>query len=165
VGAALGYTAVFEGQDQIRVADGTEAVRYHHASTSFEQLTQRRLDQGLRASIYVTRCLVQDEDARVGQYRPGEGEELALALAQGSAALSQTGVVALWQGRDEVMSADGAGGVFDLLPGSVYLAVADVLCDSPSEEERFLQNSRDLLSCPPPSVRPVPPSVPARPRS
>src|SRR3954471_25010738 len=101
--------AVLDYQDQIRVANSAEPVRNHHARAALEQRTQSLLDEGLGAGVYVARCFIQYQDARVGKYRPGEGDELALALAQSPAALSQTGVVAVWENCDKVVGADGAG--------------------------------------------------------
>src|SRR6266496_2240672 len=50
--------------------------------------------------------LVQDQDPRVGDNRPREGDQLALAQRQVLSALVQHRLVALRQALDEVVSAD-----------------------------------------------------------
>ena len=86
-------------QDQVRVPDGAQPVGDDDAGPALEQGREGRLDDRLGARVYVARRLVQDEDARVGQHRPGEGEQLALALAQRAAALAEHRVVAVGQVR------------------------------------------------------------------
>ena len=84
---------------------------------------------------------------RVGDQRPGEADELALAERQAAAALAELGVVALRQAGDEVVRPDrprrGARPPRGWRrPG----AVADVLEDRAGEEERLLQHHGDLLA-------------------
>ena len=49
--------------------------------------------------------LVEDQDARIGDQRAGDGDALALAARQAAAALADDGVVALGQLEDEVVGA------------------------------------------------------------
>ncbi len=54
------------------------------------------------------------EDARVGQQRAGEGDQLALPDAEVAPALADLRVVALGQLHDDVVHADGARRRLDL---------------------------------------------------
>ena len=49
--------------------------------------------------------LVEDQDARIGDQRAGDGDALALAARQAAAALADDGVVAFGQLEDEVVRA------------------------------------------------------------
>ena len=59
--------------------------------------------------------LVEDEDARVGEQRPREADELPLPGAERRAALLHLGVVAVGQRLDEVVHADDARDALDLV--------------------------------------------------
>ena len=59
---------------------------------------QTLLHQQLGEGVDVGGGLVQDQDARVGQQRAGEGDELALAHAEVAAALADGRVVAVRAG-------------------------------------------------------------------
>jgi hypothetical protein len=80
--ATLLDAAVLDYQYEVGVPDGAQAVCDHDAGPAFEERRQRPLDDRLRARVDVARGLIQYEDARVRQDRPGEREELALALAE-----------------------------------------------------------------------------------
>src|ERR687886_773503 len=103
----------------------------HDARASSQKPFERFLDHRFRAGVYVARSLVQDENARVGEHGAGEGEQLALALAQGTAALAKDRIVPVRQLRDEIMGLGGASGPLDLLARCRLLvarpAVADLL--------------------------------------
>src|ERR687885_2054719 len=126
----------------------------HDARTPSQKPFERLLDHRFRAGVYVARSLVQDENARIGEHGAGEGEQLALTLAQGTAALAKNRVVPVRQLRDEVMGLGGAGGSLDLLARCRLLvarpAVADVLRDRAGEQERFLQYRGDVRAQAPP---------------
>ncbi|MCJ7661886.1 MAG: hypothetical protein MUO67_22295 [Anaerolineales bacterium] len=49
----------------------------------------------LRACIYRTGGLIQDQDTRISQYSTGDGQQLALPLAEVAAPLCQFCLVAL----------------------------------------------------------------------
>ena len=80
-----------------------------------EQAAQALLDARLGVQVDVGGRLVEHEDARVGDQRAGEGDQLALAGRQLRAALADLGVVAVGQLGDELLGADCRGGGADLL--------------------------------------------------
>ena len=62
-------------------------------------VVERLLNLALGARVDAARGLVQDQDARVGQRDAGDGQQLALALAQAAAALAEHGLVAVCAAR------------------------------------------------------------------
>ena len=68
---------------------------------------ERPLDAQLRGQVDRRGGLVEDQEARVGDQRPGEGQELALAGREPPAALLDDGVEALGQVLDERERAHG----------------------------------------------------------
>src|SRR5918994_5521690 len=115
--AALRDLAILNYEDKVGVPDSAQAVGDDDARPALQQRGQGSLDDRLRARVYVARRLVEDEDARVCQDRPGEREQLALALAECSASLTQNRVVTVREGLDEVVGVDHAGRGLDLLAG------------------------------------------------
>ena len=95
-----------------------------------QQLVQRLLDLALGAGVHARRGLVQDQDARVGQHGAGDGEELALPLAQAAAALAQHRVVAVGQPLDELVGVRQLRGRHHFLVGRVR-AGRSGCCSSP----------------------------------
>src|SRR5215218_9672954 len=146
--ATLGDAASLYDEDEIRAPDGAQAVGDDDASPARKQRGQGFLDDRLRTGVYVARRLVQDEDARVGQNRPGEREQLTLTMAKRSPAFPQDRIVALGKGRDEIVGVDHAGSSLNLLTrrlrGVAGTAVADVLRDGAREQERLLEHDPDV---------------------
>jgi hypothetical protein len=58
---------------------------------------------------------------------PREGDQLALARREQGAAFADFGVVAVGEGHDHLVGADGAGGGLDLGPGRLRAAELDVV--------------------------------------
>ena len=80
-----------------------------------EQALEAFLDRLLGPHVDVRGRLVEDQDARLGEQRAGEGDQLALAGGQLHAALADLGLDPLRQGGDELGRADRRRGRFDLL--------------------------------------------------
>ena len=88
--------------------------------------------------------LVQDDDARVAHYGAGKAEQLPLPHAEVHAALRQHGVIAVVQRHNEIVGADGPGGLLYLRVGDFQVAVADVVADAAGEQIGFLQHHAHL---------------------
>jgi hypothetical protein len=99
----------------------------HDGGSSLAQPPHRLGDPGLGGDIETAGRLVQDEDGRVGQPGPGEGDQLALTRREQGAALADLGVVALGEGQDHLVGADRPGRGLDLGPGRLRPAEADVV--------------------------------------
>ena len=104
------------------------------------------LDAALGPDVDARRRLVEDQDARVGEERPGERDELALAEREAGAALGDLGLVAVLELEDELVRADGAGRGGDLLGRRVGPAEADVLAHRAREQEALLRDDAELAA-------------------
>jgi hypothetical protein len=95
-------------------------------------------DAGLAGRVQVAGGLVQDQQGRVGDPGPGEGDQLALPGGQQGAPLPDLGVEAVGQAGDDLVGPDGPGGGLDLGPGRLRPAEADVVQDRAREQEPIL---------------------------
>ena len=116
----------------------------HEARAPRAQRGHRRLDEHLRAGVDRARRFVEDEDRRVGEERPGDGEELLLPRAHRATFIVDDGVVAVRQGVHEAVDVRGSGGSEDLVLGGRRVAVGDVLPDRAAEQPRVLQHHADV---------------------
>ena len=98
----------------------------------------------LRPDVDRRRRLVEDEDARIGEERARERDELPLAERELEAALADLGVVAVRQLGDEAVGADSRRGGLDLGPGGARTAERDVVRDRAGEEEALLRDDAEL---------------------
>src|SRR4051812_4257506 len=76
MGALLDDPAVLEHDDLARALDRREAVGDDDRGAAGQEAAQAGLDPRLGVDVDVGGRLVQDEDARVGDERAGEGDEL-----------------------------------------------------------------------------------------
>ncbi len=98
------------------------------------------LHQCFGAGIDGGSCLVQDQHRRVSNGGTGNGQQLALALAQVGAVAGQHGVVAIRQAADEAVGVGQLCGGNALLVGGIQAAIADVIHDGAGEQVGILQN-------------------------
>ena len=74
--------AVLEDDDQIGIADRRQPVGDDERGAAVQEPPQRTLDLALGADVDRARRLVEDQDARIGEERAGERDQLALAERQ-----------------------------------------------------------------------------------
>src|SRR5581483_1372887 len=113
-------------------------MRDHERRALCEEDAKRLLDLALGADVDRRRRLVEDEDARVGEQRARERDELALPEREAEAALAELCLVPVLEAEDEVLGADRARCGSDLLARRVGTAEGDVLGDGAGEEEALL---------------------------
>ena len=99
---------------------------------------RRRVDRGGR--------VVEDEDARVDEQRPRDGDPLALPARQRDAALADDRVVPVGELEDELVRLCGACRRLDRLERRIRHAQRDVVADRRGEEERILGDDADLAA-------------------
>ncbi len=131
---------VVHHQDGVRPADGGEAVGDDEAGAILHQLGHGLLDEHLGAGVDRTGGLVEDEDLRVGQEGPRDGEQLLLPLGDVGGVVVHDGLVAVGQGVDEMVGSRRPGGRLHLLIGGPLPAVGDVLPDGAAEQPRVLED-------------------------
>ncbi len=88
--------------------------------------------------------VVEDQDAGIGDQRPGQRHPLALAARQAEAALAHGRLVALGQGGDELVGLRRPGRRLDLLVAGFGPPVGDVGGDGVGEKEALLEHHPDL---------------------
>ena len=133
-------------QDLVRAANGRQTVGDDDRRAAAQQPVESALDEDLRRPVDVRRRLVEDEDARIGEERPRDRDQLALACRQAGAALAhrvcEPGVEAA---RDPV-DADRLRHVGHHLVRRLGPREADVVGDRPREQERILQDDPELAA-------------------
>ena len=144
MGAVGGDSAFVEHHDRIRVPAGAGALRDHDHGAPAGGAAQRRQDPALGARVHAGGGVVQDQDARIGQQRAGDGDALLLSAGEGDAAFAHPRVVALRQSLDEAAYLGRLRGRLDLFRRGVRTAEGDVLADGGGEQHRVLQDDADL---------------------
>ena len=145
VRSVLDDPAVVEHDDEVGAADRREPVGDDERRSPGEQPAQAALDPPLGADVDRRRRLVEDEDARVGEQRAREGDELALAEREPEAALADLRVVAVRELGDELVGADGCRRPLRS-PRAMRVRPAerDVVGDRAGEEEALLRDDPEL---------------------
>ena len=108
-----------------------------------ERRGQRLLHERLVLGVEVAGGLVEDDDRRVLQQHPGDGQPLLLAARQAVAPLADDRVVALGQAGDHVVDLGGPAGRLQLGVGGVRPGVAEVGADRVVEQVRVLADHAD----------------------
>ena len=107
---------------------------------SAEQLVQGVLQQELGLGIHTRRRLVQHQDGRIIYQRPGNGQELTLAVGQVRAALADRLGVAGRQRAHEAVDVRPAGRRLDVRPRHVALPQGEVLLHGAGEDHHILED-------------------------
>ena len=87
MGALFHQPPVLENQDPVTFSDCRQTVGNHDCSTSLEQNLECFMNLHLGIAVDVCRGLIKDQDPGVGDQRPCEAEQLALAKRQITALL------------------------------------------------------------------------------
>ena len=98
----------------------------------------------LAVRIDLTGGLVEDEDGRVADDRPGDGDPLALSARECRAAFADHRVVSVRHFGDELIDEGLSRGVGDLFGPGAPFPVGDIFSDGGVEDDRFLRNKSDL---------------------
>ena len=94
--ALLDDVAIFQHQNPAGVGDGAEPVGDHKTGAALHQSLHAALDQPLGFGVEIAGGFIENQDARVGQDRPGDGDSLALPAGEFHAALADQRVVSVW---------------------------------------------------------------------
>ena len=137
----------------------------HDRGAPREQAAQAGLDAALGVQVHVGGRLVEHEDARVGDQRAGERDQLALAGGELGAALADLGVVAVWELWDELVGADRGRGLAQCSspasgrPKAMFSAIVpqnrNASCGTIPICERSDSAETSRRSCPSTRIRPV----------
>ncbi len=130
----------FHYKNDVRLADGGEAVGDDEARAAAHQARKRLLDAHLRARVDGGGRLVEDQHRRQAEHHAGNAEQLLLSLRDVAAVFGDNRVVAVGQAADEAVRMGGLGRCKDLLVGGVRLAVGDVLAHGAGPQPCILQH-------------------------
>jgi hypothetical protein len=144
--ALLDDGAGLHHQDDVRVADRGEPVRDDETRPTGTQQVHRPLDQHLGTGVDRAGRLVEDQDARLGEERSGDGDELLLPGADVRPLVVQDGVEAVRQASDEAVDVCRLRCRGDRLGGGLVGAVRDVLRDGAAEQPGVLQHHAHVLA-------------------
>ena len=138
--AALDDPALLHDHDAVRVADRGETVGDDEGGTALHEGVQAFLYQLFGTGVDGAGGFVQNQHRGIVDGRPGDGQELSLALAQVGPVAGQHGVIALRQTTDEAIGVGQLRGLPDFLVGGVQLAEADVVRDGAGKQVGILQD-------------------------
>ncbi len=137
------HLALLHDQDGVRFHQRRQTVRDGDDGAPLGDAVDVGVDDGLGLGVERAGGLVEDEDLRVGDQRPGDGEALALAARQVRRALIDLGLVASGQLLDELFGAGEPGRVDHLVEGGVRFGDGDVGADGAGEQEVLLQHDAE----------------------
>jgi hypothetical protein len=146
MGALLGDPAVLQDDDPPGLPDRGEAVGDDDRGAAGEQAAQAALDAGLGVDVDVRGRLVEDQDRRLRQERPREGDDLSLPGLELGPALSDLGLESVRQGGQHLFSSHRDQRPVDLLGARVGLAEGDVLAHRAAEQEPLLRHDSELAA-------------------
>src|SRR5438046_916189 len=142
--AALDDSSIFQDKDDIRLADGCEAMSDHNTGTALHQPVEGIENDGFGYSIESGRWLVENENGSIADNGPSDPDALALAPGHRCTALADNSVVSIRQLLDETVRIRQLFGFDNFLKRGSRFAIRDVLPDRRAEEQRFLQNKSKL---------------------
>ena len=122
MGSLLNEPPVVQHKDLIRLLDGRQPVRNGDDGLAARQLGERLLDQMLVFGVDAGGCLIQNDDRRIFQDRPGDGDALLFAAGQRAAALADDRVIAVRESQNKFVAAGLFRRLDHFLVGGVGLA-------------------------------------------
>ena len=125
--ALLDDLSALDDHDAVGVAHGGQAVGDDEDGAVLHQGVHALFDQALGAGVNGRGGLIQDHDRRGLDRRPGDAQQLPLALGQVGAVPHHHGVVPVGQAADEGVGVGRLGGGDALLVGGVQPPVANVV--------------------------------------
>ena len=144
VGAVGHDLPAVEQHDPVGQADRREAVRHDQGGPVLHEYTQTGVDPLFHLDVDGARGVVENQDGRVDQKGPCDGDALALAARERVPAFADDRVVALGQTLDESVRTGRGGGGDDLLVGGIGSPVGDVVADGDGEEEWLVEDHADV---------------------
>ena len=133
-------------QNQVCPTDLRKAVGDNEGRATFGCRINGALDLILGGGIDGRGRIVQDQNARIGQKGPGQGQTLTLPTGKGHTAFPDDGLVALAEGVDELFGLGGAGGADNLILGGTGFAKGDVIRNRTREQEDILFDDGDVAA-------------------
>ena len=138
--APLHDPPVFQHHDGVGIADGGQPVGNDKHRPPLHQLIHALLDQGLGTGVDGGSGLIQDQHRRVGHRRPGNGQQLPLALGQVGAVCRHHSLISLGQAADKGIGIGNFHRLLHLLHGGVQFTKANVIGNGAGKEVGVLKH-------------------------
>ena len=148
VRAGFDDLAAAHADDAVAVAHCGETVGDDDDGAAAHDRAHVALDDALALVVERRGRFVEDEDARIGDQRAGDGDALALAAGEIGAALLDDRVVALRQLGDELVGAGEPRRLHHQRARRGGIGQRDVLVDRAVEQHVLLQHDADLAAQP-----------------
>ena len=137
--------AALHDEDDIRLADGRQAMRDDEARAPPHHGGERLLDLQLGARVDGAGRLVQNQHRRQRQHEPRDAEQLPLPGGESCARVGQGRIIALRQARDEAVGMGGLRRGLDLGLRGLRPCQRDVLAHRAGLEPGVLQDHTEVL--------------------
>ena len=141
--------AIRHADDAVAAAYSSQAVGDDDDGAALDDAAHVALNDPLAVVIERRGRLVENENARIGRQRPGDGDALTLATGEIGAALLDHRVIALRQLVDELLGAGEAGDLDHPRPRHRRIGESDVLVNGAVEQQVLLQHDADVAPEPP----------------
>ncbi len=128
--AGLGNPAAIEYHNFVGAPDSGEPVRDHDHRAVAHQGLERPLHQHFRFGVQMRSSFVQDQDRRVLEQCPRDGQTLSLAAAELGTTFADHGVIARRHALDEFVGQGVTRSFANLGVSGFGAAVANVISDS-----------------------------------
>ncbi len=151
VRALFDNAAPVQHDDPVESGDGGEPVRHGDNRLVLHQPLKIFLNHRFDLRIQRRCCLIEDEDRRILQHHPGDGDALALAAGELYAPLAHHSVIAgpafrVGHIEDELMRRGALGRRDDFLFGDVAPPIGDVVADRAVHQHRLLAHHAELCA-------------------
>src|SRR6185312_5912157 len=148
MGAVFDQAPTLQREDAVGGAYRGEPVRDDQHRAPLGDLLHVLLDDAFALVVECAGRLIEDQDARIGDERAGDGDALALPAGQGRSAFADDGVVALGKLQDEIMRTREAGRRDDALHRHRGIGERDIVAHRAVEQHVLLQDHADLAAQP-----------------
>ena len=138
--AGLDDVALLHDHDLVGVADGGETVGDDEAGPVLHQLDHGVLDLLLRAGVHTGGGLVQNQDLRIAEEGPPDGQKLPLPLREIRARGGQHRIITVRQRSDHLVAVGTLGSLDHFLVGDAAVGVFEIVAHGVGEQNAVLQN-------------------------
>lgn len=119
----FGDGPVVHNHNQVRILDGGKPVGDDNAGPVFHDMPGGVLNGLFGAGVHVGGGFVQNQNSGVCHKGPGNGQKLALPLADGLAGAGQNGIVPQGKSLKHISAAADGNGVLKLFIGGLLIAI------------------------------------------
>ena len=145
MGTLLDDAALVHHQDLVRAPHRLEPVGDHQHGLLPRQGFHSPLELILILGVHIGRGLIEDDDGRVLQETPGDGDALLLSAGERGSSLANYRIISIRQGGDKVVAARLFSGLHHLLMGSARAAELDVVLHRVGKEVHPLEHHAHLF--------------------